>query len=65
MKEIDLDIYDKQDLKKANRYNPVYKRLSSTSLKELAKICKTLDIDFKILTNKLNKFYLEEKRKYD
>lgn len=38
-KEIDLGIYNKEDLRKADKYNPVYKRLDGKSITNLAMSC--------------------------
>ena len=43
-KKVDLNILNSQDLRKAENYNPIYKRLSDKSLEELNRVCMGLGI---------------------
>jgi hypothetical protein len=55
-KAIDLGIYSKDDIRKAQKYTPVYKRLSNHSLEGLAKAYNGLGMNFKTVSDEITKW---------
>jgi len=54
--EVDLGIYSHDDIKKADKYRPVYKRLSGKSLEGLAKAYNGLGMKFKDVSDEITKW---------
>lgn len=54
--EVDLNIYNKEDIRKADKYTPVYKRLSGKSLEGLAKVYSGLGMKFKDVSDEITKW---------
>jgi len=52
----DLGIYSHDDIKKADKYTPVYKLLSGKSLEGLAKIYSGLGMNFKTVSDEITKW---------
>ena len=53
--EVDLGIYSHDDIRKADKYRPVYKRLSSRSLEGLAKAYSGLGMKFKTVSDEMSR----------
>ena len=54
--EVDLGIYSHDDIRKADKYTPVYKRLSGKSLVGLAKVYSGLGMNFKTVSDEITKW---------